>query len=178
MWPLSLPASNLNIDLSNNPIRELVNELNLSYDSENFVDMLGDRYVNVENNSLTSLDDTSLLQYGMGSARDFEHFLRRIAQFDLRQPVNRFVCHCPNATGLYVVQWFRQSRLYDYEYTEPIYNLNCSSIESINERNDSVPVNVFNFSCKVIKIYLKINYAHQVDDLFPFNKERDWQSIL
>lgn len=143
MWPLSLTSLNLYVDLANNPIVGLTNELNLIYDEPSFVPMTGNRYVNVENNSLTRLDDTNLLQYGINSASGFREFLYQISNFDFSQPVNKLVCYCSNSNSL--VNWYSQFGDELVGSIAPIYNLECS-----NRLDDKRQASyIFNYSCQV-----------------------------
>jgi len=85
LWPLLLPSQSILIDVKQNPIISITNQLGLNYDdpllSNNLV---GYRYLDVTDNQIDRLDDSNLLQYGLHNHTDFQNFLQKIANYDLR----------------------------------------------------------------------------------------------
>lgn len=142
LWPLSLPHSNLLVDLKLNPIEELINQMGLSFKNPAFVyDMVGNRYVDATTNNLQYLDDSNLMQYGIQDAKDFRQFMNKISNYDFRQSnyIRTFICFCPGS-GQYTVTWFKNvSSTLDLK--SPIFQLFCSNYQQ--------PVYVLNFPCEV-----------------------------
>jgi hypothetical protein len=145
LWPMILPNPKLKIDLSNNPIMKLTNELGLSYNEPNLIEISGDRYVDLRNNSLEFLDDSNLMQYGLKTQDDFGIFLIKLKNFDFRQNKNKFECFCPNNSGSYLVHWYRNFSKQMEHLEGPIFDLYCSNM------NQSY---IFDFNCTVSKNFI------------------------
>jgi len=143
LWPMSLRHSSVKVILSNNKISSLKNQLKLSFDSSLFLDVTGDRVVDVSNNELKQFDDSNLLQYNLRSAEDLEKFLKKISNFDFSN--NQFTCQCPNKSGLYTVYWFKSFMAKINDFSAPIYQIYCAQNFQDN--------NVFDFDCHVSKIF-------------------------
>ena len=145
LWPLTLPAVTLFVDLKLNPIENLVNELGLSFKDLVFENaMTRGRYVDITNNKLQFMDDTNILQYGVTNADELYAFLQRIANYDLRQSnfMPTFICYCPLNAGLRTVLWYRNvTARYVLDTAPPIYQLYCSNYKE--------PMFIFDFPCGV-----------------------------
>lgn len=142
LMPLILPSTQLDVDMSNNPIASIRNQLGRSFRNALFVNNVTGvtRRVNVRNHALTRLDDTNLLQYQITSETDFRHFLHKIENYDFRQVTNTLSCICPPVTGSYLVYWYANFSNTLTGKTEPIYNLLCSNIANRN---------IFAYNCTV-----------------------------
>ena len=143
LWPMTLRHPSAKIILSNNKINKIKNQLRLSYENKVFIDVVGDRVVDLSNNELAHLDDSNLLQYNLQSQNDFERFLLKLSNYDFSN--NRFVCVCPNTTGLYTVFWFKMLSHKIADFSSPIYQVYCAQTLQDN--------NVFDFECQVIIKY-------------------------
>jgi hypothetical protein len=147
LWPLTLPASNLLVDIKFNQIETLVNELNMTFGDPMFNNpMKNGRYVDATTNKMQYMDDTNLLQYGLSTPNDFYTFLDLISNYDFRQSnlVPTFICYCP-PKGLWTVYWYQGFASHVYNTSLPIYNLFCSNYDNKY---------IFDFPCEVI--FLKI----------------------
>ncbi len=146
LWPLLLPSPSMLIDLKRNPIDTLTNQLGLSYDDLLLNNpVIEYRYLDATDNNLTHISDSNLLQYGLSNSTDFEIFLLKIANYDLRSVYTapRLFCYCDHL-GQMTVDWYRNissniinSRKY------PIFELTCSNF---NEK-----MFIFDFPCIVRK---------------------------
>ena len=136
---MTLRHPSAKIILSSNKISTITNQLRLSYDHKVFIDVTGDRVVDVSNNELKNLDDSNLLQYNLHSERDFERFLNKLSNYDFSN--NRFSCLCPNRTGLFTVHWFKSIASKIVDFSPPIYQVYCAQTFQDN--------NVFDFECHV-----------------------------
>ena len=142
LWPLSLPSSNLLVDMKFNPIDRLVNEFNLTFKNGLFdYPMINKRYVDLTTNKLQYIDDTNLLQYGITTQSDFFVFLNKISNYDFRQSnlVRTFICYCP-PKGLLTVYWYKSFVNAIADKSAPIYNLFCSNLDNNY---------IFDFPCNV-----------------------------
>ena len=129
LWPLSLPSSNLFVDMKTNPIVSLVNQLRVSFNQPAFrYGMTGKRYLDATNNRLQYLNDGNLLQYGLQTVDDFYAFIIRLQNYDFRQTnlARTFLCYCPQ-TGSQSVSWFMSIKTY-VNLSYPIYQLYCSNL--------------------------------------------------
>ena len=92
--------NNSSINLSSNRINSLVNGLSLSYSAAVFANpMTGSRNLNLQNNTISAFSDSNLLQYGLTNANDLNLFLKRLANYDLRNNqsgASSLVCNCPH----------------------------------------------------------------------------------
>ena len=141
LWPLLLPSQSILIDVKQNPIISITNQLGLNYDdpllSNNLV---GYRYLDVTDNQIDRLDDSNLLQYGLHNHTDFQSFLQKIANYDLRtiRTPKRLFCDCEQKQQK-TVDWFRQFDKTVDSIKYPIYQLFCA--------NMATKQYIFNFSC-------------------------------
>ena len=141
LWPLSLPNLVLQVDIKNNQIDTLVNELGKKYTDSSFSHSLtGYRYVDCTGNSLKSISDWNLLQYGLNTAADFEAFLTRISNFDFRATSGSpfLSCYCPSS-GLYLNTWYPSIKS-ALNMDAPINKLACANMKSMN---------IFAFPCAI-----------------------------
>jgi hypothetical protein len=143
LWPMSLKHPSVKVILSNNKIASLKNQLKVSFNNSVFLDVTGDRVVDVSNNELKHFDDSNLLQYHLHTAQDFEKFLNKLSNYDFTN--NHFHCVCPNnkttggSSGLYTVYWFKSIASRIFDFSPPIYQLYCEQNFQDN--------NVFDFDC-------------------------------
>ena len=57
---------------------------------------------------MTTFGDSNLLQYGLNNQKDFENFLNKIANYDLRQNSNNTVVKCPcTGTTDFIPTWYQ-----------------------------------------------------------------------
>ncbi|CAF0833054.1 unnamed protein product [Brachionus calyciflorus] len=128
LWPLTLPQSNLLIDMKYNNISNLVNQMNLTFNNVIFkYPMIGNRYLDLTTNSLQGFDDYNLLQYGLHNEWHLKEFLFKISNYDLRQAnlVRTFICFCPSF-GQLTLFWFKLISS-DFDRTSPIFQIYCSN---------------------------------------------------
>ena len=128
LWPLSLPSSNLRIDIQSNPIESLTNQLQGSFSDTRFsFAMTGQRFLNLQNNRLQHIDDTDLLIFNLKNAFDFRAMIRKMLNYDFRQSngVVVFFCYC--FYGTKVVSWYLQMRSQLPSGDFPIYNIYCKN---------------------------------------------------
>ena len=144
LWPLSMPSQVLQINMKNNPIDTLVNELGRAFNDDSFMySMTGTRYLDASTNNLQTLSDSNLLQYGIRSAYDFQHFLNKLSNYDLRQSnfIPAIYCYCP-PDGLYTNTWF-QTFASLANPSGPIYQLYCANLNNVNVFGFPCPVSIF-----------------------------------
>ena len=155
LWPLTIPAPTLSVDLSSNPITTLVNGFNKPYSSSVFAySMTGRRNVNIENNKLQTFSDSNLLQYGLTNSNDLNLFLKMIANYDFRQSnrssITTITCSCPSL-GLQTVSWYKELYALSSINTGALINqLYCNNIAN------TYPLNI---DCSVSKLKLKQIYT-------------------
>ena len=111
LWPLTIPSSLFNLNISANPINTLTNSFNGKYSDARFAyPATGSRVIDVTNNILEEFDDTNLLQYGITTQNEFLAFLNKIANYDFRQnSFKRVVCQCTGSTQN-VITWYKALR--------------------------------------------------------------------
>ena len=140
LWPLALPNLVLQVDVRNNPITHLVNELGKPYNDTIFATpMSGYRNVDISNNKINSISDFNLLQYGLYTVSDFQCFLTKIQNYDLRLTSRKpsLCCTCPSG-GLYTNTWYSAfCNKINNNYI--ILDLYCVNMKS----------QIFNFDCPV-----------------------------
>ncbi len=162
LWPLLLPSPSMLIDLKRNPIATLTNQLRLSYD-DLLLDnpITGYRYLDATDNNLTHIDDSNLIQYGLKNATDFERFLLKIANYDLRSVYSssRLFCYCDHM-GQVTIDWYRNfSTAIGDTRRYPIFQLACSNFKE--------KMFIFDFPCIVRRFicFLKLFIIMKGDNL-------------
>jgi hypothetical protein len=145
LWPLTIPSSSFNLDLSSNPIDTLINKLNRKYSDNVFAyPAIGNRVINIKDNQLQTLSDSNFIQYGLQNSNDLSLFLNKISNYDLRQSSNipYFICNCPS-NGLQLVTWYRQLLAASSINTGALINqLYCSNVANTYPLNINCPVRI------------------------------------
>jgi len=111
-WPLTIPSTSLFVDLSSNPISNLVNDFNKTYSSSVFAyPVTGNRRVNIQNNQIKVFGDSNLIQYGLSSVNDLNSFLSKISKYDFRQSnasnLSTINCSCSSSSSL-TNTWYKE----------------------------------------------------------------------
>lgn len=132
LWPLTIPSTPLLVDLSSNPIYNLINGFNKSYSSIFSYPVTGARSVLIQSNQLQTFSDSNLLQYGLKSSADLGLLLGKISNYDFRQSnssnLSSIICSCP-FSGLQTVSWYKQLLALSSINTGALINqLYCSNI--------------------------------------------------
>ena len=144
LGPMSLSAPSFTVTLANNPIQTISNQLKKTFTDNVFQNVTGaNQIVDISNTNLTSLSDAAFFEY-VHSATQFQYFLYKISNYNFKHTVNKLVCNCPVATGLYTVYWYQSFKSAVQSQTAPIYQLTCSNTATY----------IFDFPCTVSYFFI------------------------
>lgn len=134
-----------------NKITNFKNELNFSTHNRNLLAVTGRRKVDIRHNLLSRFDDTNLLQYGLHTAQDFQNFLGKLSNFDLRS--NKLFCLCHEGKQPLTVTWFEEISQLVKNQDDVIYQLLCANLPGYS---------IFNFKCPVSNLVSKKELIEEI----------------